>query len=188
MKLPRNHGAGPGRRRKAKGQDTPSSCSSFILHPSSFGLNPSSFRGGATLVEAAIILPVFLILVLGLADLAIGVERFNSLSEGARHAARQAIVHGQQAPDGWDGGAWGPDTIDVALSAEGVPVADAVRPLLVTCDPEQTRVVVEWLDGSNTTEKRVRVTLTTPYRPLVTFIFGNPALTLRASSTMPIAH
>jgi hypothetical protein len=149
---------------------------------------PGNRRRGATLVEAAITLLVFLVLVVGLADLTVGVLRFNTLSQAARQGAREAVVHGRQAPAGWNGGPWGPDTIDVVASAEGVPVADAVRPMLVNCDPDQTRIVAEWPDGSNAVGKRVRVTVTTPYRPLVTFLFGNPTFTLRAVSTMPIAH
>src|SRR5262245_50162925 len=149
---------------------------------------PGNRRRGATLVEAGIMLLVFVVLVLGMADLAVGVLRSNALSQAARQGAREAVVHGGQAPAGWNGGPWGPDTIDVVAGAEGVPVADAVRPMLVNRDPDQTRIVVEWPDGGNAVGQRVRVTVTTPYRPLVTFLFGNPTFTLRAVSTMPIAH
>jgi hypothetical protein len=145
-------------------------------------------RSGATLVEAAVILVVFVILVLGMVDLAVGVLRFNTLAQAARHGARQAIVHGQSAPEGWNGGAWGPATLDVSAGDEGVPVAAAIRPMLTTCDLDQTQIVVEWPDGSNAVEKRVSVTVTTAYRPLLTFLFGSPTLTLRARSTLPIAH
>ena len=65
-------------------------------------------RRGAAMVEAAIILPVFLLLIFGMIDVGMGVFRNNLLSEAARHGARQAIVHGAFAPTGWDGGPWGP--------------------------------------------------------------------------------
>ena len=60
--------------------------------------------------------------------------------------------------------------------------------MLVSCPLDESRVQVEWLDGSNAPGKRVRVTVTTTYRPMVTFLFGNPAIQLTASSTMLIAH
>lgn len=144
-------------------------------------------RRGATLVESAIVLLVFLALVIGMMDVGVGTLRFNTLSQGARHGARAAIVHGAMAPSDWNGGAWGPGTIDTTADGSS-PVAEAVRPMLSTCVLSETRVVAEWPDGSNAVGKRVRVTVTTPYRPLLTFILGNPALTLRSSATLPIAH
>ena len=145
-------------------------------------------RRGAATTEAALVLPVFLTLVLGAIDVSVGVARYNSLSQAARHGARQAVVHGNQARAGWNGGPWGPDTIDQPATAAGVPAVDAVRPMLVHCPLGESRVRVEWPDGSNEPGKPVRVTVTSTYRPMVAFLFGNPAIPLTASSTMPIAH
>ena len=55
-------------------------------------------RRGATLVEAAIVLPVFLLLVFGIIELGLAVARYNMLAEVARDGARMAIVHGADAP------------------------------------------------------------------------------------------
>lgn len=145
-------------------------------------------RRGEVLAEAALITLVFFVLILGMIDLGIGVFRQNTLSQAARHGVRQAIVHGSLAPTGWDGGPWGPSTIEVFASASGSPMATAVGPMLVSCELEETKIRVEWLDGGNNVEQRVRVTITTPYRPILTALFGNPSITLTASSTMPIAH
>lgn len=149
-------------------------------------------RRGASMVEAVIIILVFLFFVLGMVDLGVGVLRQNILSQAARHGARRAMVHGSLAPDSWEGGPWGPATIGgadgVLASVVGIPLVDQVRPLLVGCDLNETRIKAEWLDGSNSLEKRVRVSITSPYRPMVTFLLGSPTVTLRASSTMPIAH
>jgi Flp pilus assembly protein TadG len=131
---------------------------------------------------------VFLALVLGMIDLAVAISRSNTLSHAARQGARHAMVHGSLATTGSNGGPWGPGPIDQPATAAGVPVVDAVRPLLVNCTLDESQVRVEWLDGSNTPGKQVRVTVTTTYRPMVTFLFGNPAIQLTASSTMPIAH
>lgn len=145
-------------------------------------------RRGATLVEGAIVLMVFLTLLFGMLDLGIAVLRFNSLSEVARQGAREAIVHGKLAPAGWQGGPWGPTTLDVSASTTGIPVVDAVRPLLVGFNLDETRIKVEWPSGSNDLGQPVRVTVLGSYRPVTPFVFGTAGFTLSASSTMPIAH
>ena len=147
-----------------------------------------SARRGVAATEAALVLPVFLALVLGTIDLAVAVSRSNTLSHAARQGARHSMVHGSLATTGSTGGPWGPAPIDEPATAAGVPAVDAVRPMLANCPLDESRVRVEWPDGSNAPGKRVRVTVTTTYRPMVTFLFGNPAIRLTASSTMPIAH
>jgi len=138
----------------------------------------------------AIILPVFLILTMGMLDLGVAVFRYHVVANAARHGARRAIVHGELANVL---GSWGPNTIDVAASAEGIPVVDGsnsegIQPLLVGCDLPKSRIRVEWLDGSNAFQEQVRVTVTSPYRPIMLFIFSDAEYTLSASSTMRIAH
>jgi Flp pilus assembly protein TadG len=145
-------------------------------------------RRGATLVESAVVLMVFLTLVLGMLDLGIAVLRYNTLSDAARQGAREAIVHGKLAPAGWKGGPWGPATIDVAASTTGIPVVDAITPLLVGFNLSQTRIKVEWPGGGNDLQQAVRVTVSSPYQPMMKFIFGSQSFALTASSTMPIAH
>lgn len=149
---------------------------------------PTQPRRGATLVETAVVLGVFLILVLGMLDLGAGVFRYHLVATAARQGARQAIVHGSRAPLGWDGGRWGTTSLDVPATATDVPMVNAIRPVLVGCDPARTRIAVQWLDGSNDWDLRVRVQVSTPYQPMMTRVFGNATFTLRASSTMRIAH
>ncbi len=149
-------------------------------------------RRGAITAEAALVLPIFLTLVVGMLDLGIGVFRFNTLSNASRHGARQAMVHGQRAPAGWNGGRWGgtgdtPATIDEP-STSSVPAVVAVRPLLVNCPPSQTRVRFVWLDGNDEAGSRVRCTVTSEYLPILTIVFGGTPIPLTSSSTMPIAH
>lgn len=144
-------------------------------------------RRGATVLELSIILWVFLMVTSGILDLGIGVFRYHILAQAARQAARRAIVHGSNAAKL---GPWGWTTIDVAASDNGTPIVDGtgdgIQSLLVGCDLANTRIKLEWLDGSNAPNKRVRATVATPYVP-VTLLFLHP-LTLQAASTMPIAH
>jgi Flp pilus assembly protein TadG len=150
-----------------------------------------SRRRGAVLVESAFTLPVFLLLVVGTLDFGLAVFRQHTIAAAARSGARMAIVHGSSADT--DFGQWGPQMIDEPLSNTAAPwIVGALRPMLVANDPTKTRVQVEWLDRSNFPGRRVRVTVTSPYRPFtpfVNFVFDKPdGYTLSASSTMTIAH
>jgi Flp pilus assembly protein TadG len=152
-------------------------------------------RRGTTVAEAGIIITAFLMLIMGTIDLGTAVFRYDVLSQAARQGARRAIVHGSLAPAGWNGGAWGPpasypasNPYTVTASNTSDPVANAIRPSLVGVDPSAVTITVQWVDGSDVTEKRVQVTLNTTWSPLVLFVFGNQTINLSASSMMPIAH
>jgi len=143
-------------------------------------------RRGATMVEMAIVLMVFLTLVLGMLDLGTAVFRNHVLAQAARQGVRQAIVHGSMADKL---GPWGPATVS-GTAESGHPLIAAIRPLLTGFALGEVTVLAEWPDGGNdvSEDHRVRVTVSAPYRPVVLFIFGNPTYTLRGTSTMTIAH
>ncbi|NQV28384.1 MAG: pilus assembly protein [Rhodopirellula sp.] len=149
-----------------------------------FDLDPrmTDARCGAVMVETAIVLSVFLLLILGTLDLGIATYRYNTLSQAARQGARQAIVHGKLAPPAMT--AWGPATY-TGTAGDGSVYAQAVSPMLVGFTLSNVTIKVEWPDGGNTLQQRVRYTVTTPYQPA--FFFGSTS-TLSAVSTMPIAH
>jgi hypothetical protein len=134
------------------------------------------------------VVTVFLILALGAVDLGVAVLRQHVLAEAARQGVRQAIVHGERAPAGWKGGPWGPSTYGPIAATDSDAKAQAIAPYLGGMDPAAVQVTVTWPDGSNAVEKRVRVTLTTTWTPMLGFIVGNPSVTLTGSSTMQIAH
>lgn len=150
-------------------------------------------RRGAVTTEAALLLPIFLTVTVAMLDLGVGVLRFNTLSNAARQGARQAMVHGEHAPAGWNGGRWRPGTgaganvIDEVSTVDTPPV-NAVRPMLVNCPPSETRVRYEWMNANDEVGSSVRCTVTSQYQPLLTVVFGGSAISLTSSSTMPIAH
>ncbi len=145
-------------------------------------------RPGAVSIEAVVIFLVFMTLCLGMLDLGIGVLQYHLVSEAARQGARQAIVHGQMAPAGWNGGPWGPSTINEKANATGIPLVTSIQPYLVGIDLTQATIKAQWLDGGNAADQRVSVTVTTTYQPSITFIFANTTYSLSATSIMPIAH
>ena len=154
-------------------------------------------RRGAALVEAAITLSAFLILVLGMLDLGIGVLRYNTIAEAARTGARAAIVHGSLATQElspWDDTAAKNEIttlITPLLNAVGIPVTSDTVAVLHT-----DRSVANGGDANTTTNDpgistagdTVTVTVGAPFTPLMTFIFGGSTITLTAKTTMVIAH
>ena len=47
---------------------------------------------------------------------------------------------------------------------------------------------MEWPGGTNAQDDQVKVTVSTTYTPMVTFIFGSVTYNLSSSSTMRIAY
>ena len=138
------------------------------------------------MVEMAFALSVFLTLILGSVDLGYGVFRQHVLSQAARQLARHAIVRGELA-DRLQ--AWGPDPV-AGTASGGHEVMEYIAPKLIGWDLSEVEVNVTWIDGGNDVRNgdRVHVEIRSPYRPIMTFIFGNPSIELSATSTMSIAH
>lgn len=142
-------------------------------------------RRGASMVETVIILSVFLMLILGTFDLGLATYRYNTISQAARQGARQAIVHGALAPAAM--GTWGPGTY-TGTAGDGSVYAQAISPMLVGFNLEDVAIRVDWIDGGNRIQQRVRFTVTGTYRPMLTSFFSSTTYTQAAASTMPIAH
>lgn len=141
-------------------------------------------RRGAAVIETILVMMPLLLLTVGVIDLGVAVFRYHVLAEAARHGARSAIVRGKLATQLVP---WGPSSVTAMASASGTPVVDKVQPMLIGCDLDQTEVTIEWPSGSNAVGKQVRVTISSPYSPALSFI-GTGDITLSASSTMRIAH
>jgi Flp pilus assembly protein TadG len=151
-------------------------------------------RRGAVLVDAALVMLTFLTLVLGMIDLGIAVFRQQVVSRAAREGARRVIVNGKAAMT-----TWGTAPINSPATAQNVPIVTWLvsgdgqfyRGALPGLNLTATTIQVAWLDGNNDPEatfNRVQVTVSTTYKPMMTFIFGSPTYTLSAASTMTIAH
>ena len=143
-------------------------------------------KKGAAVVEMALALSLFLTLILGFVDLGYGVFRQHVLSQAARQLARQAIVRGQLADRL---STWGPGQISMTAN-EVNEIGEFIAPKLVGWNLNEVKVDVIWIDDGNDARNgnRVFVEMTAPYRPIMTFIFGNPSFDLRATSTMFVAH
>jgi len=142
-------------------------------------------RRGAVAFEGAVVIGVFLVILYGMLDLGLAVLQQNTLSEEARRLARAAIVHGSKASP--KSTTWGPGTISGSASGSS-EAAGVVSPVLIAMDPSSVQFTLEWLDGDNQPDQRVRATLTYKHVPMIPFILGTAPLNLSATSTMRVAH
>ena len=135
-------------------------------------------EGGQSLIEFALVLPLFLLLVTGLFDVARAVFQENTLAYAAREGTRYAIVHGSGSADP----AWPGDPSDVIAvvrnAALGVP---------------NVTVTVTWPDtlgGSACYDRncRVAVDATAPFVPVPSqYLLGSTfSITLRGGSMLVI--
>jgi len=132
--------------------------------------------GGQSLVEFALVLPLLLVVVLGVIDLALVVWQGNTLGYAAREGTRYAIVRGS--------GSLSP--IGPCASCDLPAVTTVVQKAAVGV--YNITVTTNYPDGVNDRTGRVAVTASAPFVPLASRVFlGNTfAITLRGSSTLVI--
>ena len=98
-------------------------------------------RTGAVALEAAIVLPVLLLLILGLIVGGTGVFRYQQVACQAREAARWACVRGSD---------YQKQTQQSSPSQQQI-LEQAVRPFATGMDPAALSIQVQWIDnGTNT--------------------------------------
>lgn len=149
------------------------------------GLSTSRGRRGAAVVEGAIVLTSLIVILFGMLDLSLLVLESNTLAEAARRLCRQAAVHGQMASPQMT--TWGPTSVS-GTAADGTEFAQALRPELVTFDLTKVNFVIDWPDGANQPDNRVRVTLRYQYQPMMPFVLGSTAVPINMVTTMQVAH
>lgn len=129
---------------------------------------------GQSLVEFAIVLPVFLWLVMGIADFGRGIASYALVANCAREGARAGIFSGTTFPTGQEDAQIVAAVNSQTLFLGTLPSSDVT----ITPEPQTARS-----SGSNIT-----VTVTyhfTPITPLISSAVGS-VITMTASSTMLI--
>ncbi len=142
-------------------------------------------RSGAAAVEGAIVMSALIVVLFGMLDLSLVVLESNTLSEATRRLGRQAVVHGQMATAPMT--VWGPTSV-AGSAGDGTEFAQALRPELATFDLNQVKYSIDWPDGTNRPDDRVRVKVTYQYQPLMPFVLGSGSVPLQAVTTMQVAH
>jgi len=132
--------------------------------------------GGQALVEFALILPVLLMLMLGLFDVARAVWQENTLAFAAREATRYAIVHGSASSS----------PISYCSSCSNSTLLSVVQQNAIGVT--NISITVTYPDGNNDRSSRVSVDATAPFVPLPSQYLLNGALTvtLRGGSMLVI--
>ncbi len=118
---------------------------------------------GQDLVEYALVLPVLLLLILGIADFAIVIFSYDTIGNAAREGARYGVIH----------------PTDVA------GIEARTRELTTGLDPASLSVSVTY-PGGNTLQVEVTYRETLLTGPVIQALGGNPNIQLRANTTMRI--
>ncbi|HEV2010624.1 MAG TPA: TadE family protein [Candidatus Limnocylindria bacterium] len=128
-----------------------------------------------SLVEFALVLPIILLVVTGVFDVARAAWQENTLAFAAREGSRYAIVHGSGATL-----ALGPSDPSEAHIAN-IVTANAIGVYSIT-------VTTAWPDGGNDRGMRVSVDATAPFIPLPSqYLLGNAfQITLKGGSMLVI--
>ena len=133
-------------------------------------------EGGQSLIEFALVLPLLLLIITGLFDVARATWQENTLAYAAREGTRYAIVHGSASADG-----------TVVYPGHTQPIVDVVRNAAVGVP--SVSVSASWPDaGCYDRNCRVQVDATAPFVPIPSqYLLGNTFwLTLRGGSMLVI--
>ena len=143
---------------------------------------------GQALVEFAMAVIPFLILLMGVIDLGRGIYMLNGTAEAARDVARATIVHLFDA-----GGNLGmsPDTTQVIATQRGLIPGLTINPSAdIVCvnayDVVQSRNVSGDEDDCNVGEDFIRVHVTAPFQPVTPLVSAFGSHTFESISRMQI--
>lgn len=142
-------------------------------------------RRGATTLETALVVGAWSMIFVGIFDAGVTTMRSNTSSHLARQAARMTIVRGSQA--GPELPVWGPTTQTVNL-ADASEISRTLAPHLRGLNASSFTLKLEWPDGNNNPDSRVRATVTSSYHPVITQITGSGSIPMQAQCTMSIVH
>jgi Flp pilus assembly protein TadG len=138
---------------------------------------PARDERAQSLVELALVLPVLLLIVTGLFDLARAVWQENALSYASREATRYLIVHGSAAtsPVPYCSGTCTNSAVTSVVQNAAIGLYNIT-------------VTISFPDGGNDRNNRVTVDTTAPFVPLPSqYLLGGAfSLTLRGGSTLVI--
>ena len=126
---------------------------------------------GSTLLESAVLLLTFLVMVLGIMDWGRMMLANNFISYGAREGARYAATHGNSATH----------------PASTSDISTLVKNEAVGLDTSKITVTTTWTpSGNNSPGSTVNVVVQYSFTAIAPYMPGN--MTLKSSSTMTVLH
>lgn len=138
-------------------------------------------QDGQGLVEFALSIVIFLVILMGVVDFGMAVYRFNGVSEAAREIARVTSVHPCVVPDAL--------TCTPGGSAETTAVVSVQKNLVpALTDPVFTCVDVAGapVTPCDFSKHSVQVDITAPYRPVTPLLGLTGTWTMKGSSSAQI--
>jgi hypothetical protein len=162
---------------------------------------------GQALVETALVIPIFLMLLMGIVDLGRAVWATTSLASAAREATRFAIVHGGSPLSSCPVGTAGPESPTVAASAscpypapskqsiedaaKSAAIAGGSNVAVTVCYGTATTPCSgnsDAVGGNNARGQTVTVVVTSTVNLVVPALLGRSSINLSGSSTMVVNH
>ena len=139
-----------------------------------------SHRRGTAALEAAVVYPVTMLLLIGTVVLGIGVFRYEQVQSLAREGARYASVHGPTYASEQLGSS--------TLYATSADVLDHVKGLSAGLQLSDLSCVLTWNPSPPTTTTPSAVTVQLSYSWVPEAYFKKQAVAMTASSTMPVTY
>jgi Flp pilus assembly protein TadG len=159
---------------------------------------------GQALVETALILPVFLMLLMGIVDMGRAVWATTSLASAAREATRYAIVHGGSSQDPCPVGPAGPDAVVPAASsscpnpspskqsivdaAVAAAIAGGSNVNVAVCYGAGCSGNTDAVGANNARGQSITVVVTSTVSLVVPALLGQSSFNISGSSTMVVNH
>jgi Flp pilus assembly protein TadG len=134
-------------------------------------------RRGAAMLEAAVVYPVTMLLLIGTVVLGIAVFRYEQVQSLAREGARYASVHGPTYASEQN-----------ASYATDATVLSYIETLAVGMQSSDLSCTVTWSPNPPTASPPSTVTVQLSYSWVPEAYFKKQAVSLTASSTMPVTY
>jgi Flp pilus assembly protein TadG len=163
-----------------------------------------SHRAGQALVETALIIPIFLMLLMGIVDMGRAVWATTSLASAAREATRYAIVHGGSVSTACPVGPPATDTVIPATSsscpypspskqsiidaAAAAAIAGGSNVAVTVCYGSGCTGNTNAPNATNARGQSVTVVVTSTVNLVVPALLGQSSLNISGSSTMVVNH
>jgi Flp pilus assembly protein TadG len=131
---------------------------------------------GQTLVELALVLPVFLMLFFAILDGARLAMDYNTVAHAAREGARYAVVHGSTS------------TSPIGPGVNESNLTDYVNQYLDQLPAADLTVKPTWLTGTSGPGSKVKVNVTYTFLPAVGSLVGLSNVSFGSATTMVIVN
>lgn len=138
---------------------------------------------GQTLVEFALVLPVFLVLIFGIVEFGRIVWAYSTLAHSAREGMRYASIHGINSPS-----PVGPGSATYTYPESDSTITGLVRARSVALDPTRLTVLSTWPDGDSMRGSRVVIQAQYIFGSLLDSFLSIPVFTMSSVSSGEIQY